>query len=171
MSFHTAWDKDGNAKPKKSSKKRKKSKRKKRTGCGNKNKSDVKADTTYVTPLDYCPDCAHKLDEKQGRADNGRIVEDIPPPTDKTTVFKELTESKWCKQCKKMVSSTSERALPGADIGLNAMIEMAYLWVMCALSFPKIKAFFIDFKTLKLSTSGISKIMIRLIPIITNNEL
>ena len=61
-----------------------------------------------------------------------------------------------------MVSSTSEKALPGSDIGLNAMIEMAYLWVMCALSFPKIRDLFINFKTLKLSTAGISRIMIRL---------
>ena len=69
-------------------------------------------------------------------------MEDIAPPAEKTTVFKEVTESKWCDQCKKMVSSTSEKALPGADIGLNAMIEMAYLWVMCALSFPKIQRSF-----------------------------
>ncbi len=156
------WDKDGNPKPKKRCKKKKKGKRKKRTGCGNKEKSNVTPDTTHLTPLDCCPDCGNKLDEKEGKVGSGRIVEDIPPPVEKTTVFKEVTEFKWCDQCKKMVSSTSERALPGSDIGLNTMTEMAYLWVMCALSFPKIRAFFIDFKTLKLSTSGISKIMIRL---------
>ena len=89
-------------------------------------------------------------------------MEDIAPPAEKTTVFKEVTESKWCDQCKKMVSSTSEKALPSADIGLNAMIEMAYLWVMCALSLPKIRALFIKLKTLRLSTTGISRIMIRL---------
>ena len=156
------WDKDGNPKPKKRCKKKKKSKRKKRTGCGNKEKYNTTPDTTHFTSLNCCPDCGNKLDEKKGRVDNGRIVEDIPPPAEKTTVFKEMTESKWCNQCKKMVSSTSEKALSGSDIGLNTMIEMAYLWVMCALSFPKIRAFFINFKTLKLSTSGISKIMIRL---------
>jgi transposase len=153
------WDKDGNPKPKK---RRKKNKREKRTGCGNVGKSDITPDEIHLTPLDCCPDCGNKLAEKEGRADSGRIVEDIPPPAEKTTVFEEVTESKWCDQCKRMVSSSSERALPGSDIGLNTMIEMAYLWVMCALSFPKIRAFFIDFKTLKLSTSGLSKIMIRL---------
>ena len=90
------------------------------------------------------------------------MVEDIPPPAEKSAIFKEVTESKWCDQCKKMVSSTSEKALPGSGIGLNAMIEMAYLWVMCALSFPKIRDLFINFKTLPLSTAGISRIMIRL---------
>jgi len=66
----------------------------------------------------------------------------------------------------KMVSSTSEKALPGSDIGLNAMIEMAYLWVMCALSLPKIRALFIDFKTLRPSTARISRIMIPLTTIL-----
>ena len=52
-------------------------------------------------------------------------MEDITPPAEKTTLSTEVTESKWCDRCKKMVSSTSEKALPGSDIGLNAMIEMA----------------------------------------------
>ncbi len=159
------WDKDGNPKPtpkrpKKKAKKRKK--RKKRDGCGNSPKSNLTPDETHFTPLESCPRCDKDLRDRKGRADSGRVVEDVPPPAEKTTVFKEVTESKWCDQCKKMVSSTSEKALPGSDIGLNAMIEMAYLWVMCALSFPKIRDFFVNFKTLTLSTAGISRIMIRL---------
>ncbi len=158
------WDKDGNPKPKTKGKgkKKKKEKKKKRAGCGNVRKSGIVADETHLTPLEACSCCHNDLSDKTGQADNGRIVEDIPPPAEKTTIFEEVTESKWCDQCKKMVSSTSEKALPGADIGLNAMIEMAYLWVMCALSFPKVRDFFINFKTLKLSTAGISRIMIRL---------
>jgi len=155
------WDKDGNPKPKKKGKNKKK-KRKKRTGCGNPGKSGLTPDETNFTPLSSCPCCDNDLSDRTGRVDSGRIVEDIPPPAEKTTVFKEVTESKWCDQCRKMVSSASEKALPGSGIGLNAMIEMAYLWVMCALSFPKIRDLFINFKTMKLSTAGISKIMIRL---------
>lgn len=153
------WDKDGNPKP---TTKGQKNNRRKRTGCGNLGKSCLTPDETCFIPLASCPGCGNDLDSRKGKADSGRIVEDIPPPAEKTRVFKEVTESKWCDQCKKMVSSTSEKALPGADIGLNAMIEMAYLWVMCALSFPKIRDLFINFKTLRLSTAGISKIMIRL---------
>lgn len=153
------WDKDGNPKPATKSQQKK---RKKRTGCGNLGKSGLTPDETHFIPLASCPCCGNDLGGRKGKADSGRMVEDIPPPAEKTTVFKEVTESKWCDQCKKMVSSTSEKALPGSDIGLNAMIEMAYLWVMCALSFPKIRALFINFKTLRLSTAGISKIMIRL---------
>jgi transposase len=153
------WDKDGNPKPATTGQKKK---RQKRTGCGNLGKSDLTPDETNFIPLTSCPDCGNDLSGRQGKADRGRLVEDISPPAEKTRVFKELTQSKWCEHCKKMVSSTSERALPGSDIGLNAMIEMAYLWVMCALSFPKIRHLFINFKTLRLSTAGISRIMIRL---------
>jgi len=153
------WDKDGNPKPKATGKKKK---RKKRPGCGNVGKSGLTPDKTKFTPLESCPCCNNDLSGKAGKTDSGRIVEDIAAPAEKTTVYKEVTESKWCEQCKKMVSSTSESALPGSDIGLNAMIEMAYLWVMCALSFPKIRDLFINFKTLRLSTAGISRIMIRL---------
>ena len=159
------WDKDGYPKPAPKSeqkKKYKKKRRKKRTGCGNRDKSGLPPDQTHFIPLVSCPDCGNDLSGRQGKANSGRTIEDTLPPAPKTTVIKVVTESKWCDQCKKMVSSTSEEALPGSDIGLNAMIEMAYLWVMCALPFPKIRAFFIHFKTLRLSTSGISKIMIRL---------
>ena len=153
------WDKDGNPKP---TTKDQKKKRKKRTGCGNLGKSGLTPDQTHFIPLSSCPGCGNDLDGRKGKADSGRLVEEIPPPAEKTRVFKEVTESKWCDQCKKMVSSTSEKALPGSDIGLNAMIKMSYLWVMCALSFPKIRDLFINFKTMRLSTAGISKIMIRL---------
>ena len=157
------WDKDGYPKPTtKGEKKKKKKRRKKTAGCGNQGKADLTSDQTHFNPLALCPDCGNDLSDRNGKADSGRLVEDIPAPVEKTTLFKEVTESKWCDQCQKMVSSTSEKALPGSDIGLNATIEMAYLWVMCALPFPKIRAFFIHFKTLRLSTSGISKSMIRL---------
>jgi len=153
------WDKDGNPTP---ATKGQKKKRKKRPGCGNPGKSGLRPDETHFIPLASCPCCGKDLGGMKGKADSGRIVEDIPSPAEKTTVFEEVTETKWCDQCKKMVSSTSEKALPGSDIGLNALIEMAYLWVMCALSFPKIRDLFINFKTLKMSTAGISRIMIRL---------
>jgi len=156
------WDKDGNPKPQENGKKKKKKKRKRRPGCGNAGKSGLAPGETNFTPLEACPDCGNPLGGRKGKADSGRIVEDITPPAEKTILSREVTESKWCNRCKKMVSSTSEKALPGSDIGLNTLIEMAYLWVMCALSLPKIRDLFIDFKTLTLSTAGISRIMIRL---------
>ena len=100
--------------------------------------------------------------QRPGSAKPGRIVEDINPPQAKTTVYKEVEQTKWCPGCKKMVCSKSERALPGSDIGLNATIEIAYLWVMSALPLAKIQALFKSFKALTISTAGISRMMIRL---------
>ena len=153
------WDKYGNPKPPKSRRKRK---RIRRPGCGNGRKSHVVPDETNDIPLDACPCCGTDLHERPGTKRLGRLVEDIAPPADKTTVSEEITQSKWCPQCKKMVSSRTERALPGSDIGLNATIEMAYLWVMSALSLPRIRDVVRSFQALKLSTAGISKMMIRL---------
>jgi transposase len=153
------WDKDGNPKPPNNRRKRK---CKKRPGCGNGRKSNVVPDETNDIPLDACPCCGTDLQDRQGTKRPGRIVEDIAPPAEKTTVSEEITQSKWCPKCKKMVSSKTERALPGSDIGLNATLEMAYLWVMSALSLPRIQDLVRSFRALNVSTAGISKMMIRL---------
>ena len=123
------WDKDGNPKPKTDKKQdqKKNGKRQKRDGCGNVKKSDLKPDETNHIPLDACPDCGMDLSDREGRKKQGRLVEDIEPPQQKTIVSEEIEESKWCPGCKKMVSSKTLKALPGSDIGLNATIEMAYL--------------------------------------------
>lgn len=152
------WDKDGNPTKKKKNKK----KRSKRPGCGNVRKTDLDPDEVNPIPLDSCPDCGLDLRTRKGSDKPGRIVEDIDPPQEKMTLSKEVEQLKWCPRCKKMVSSKTEKALPGSDIGLNATIEMAWLWVMSALSLPKIQALFQSFKASRISTAGISRIMIRL---------
>jgi len=157
------WDKDGNPKSSNKSKSNnKKRKRKKRPGCGNQSKWHLIPQETHYTDLKSCQHCGTDLSDKPGTPKSGRIVEDTQPPAEKTLVTLEIEESKWCPTCKKTVSSKTETALPGSDIGLNATIEMAYLWVMCALSTPNIAAFFKTFKTLTISTAGICKMMIRL---------
>jgi hypothetical protein len=77
------WDKDGNPMP---ATKGQKKKRKKRTGCGNLGKSGLTPDETHFIPLASCPCCGNGLGGWKGKADSGRMVEDIPPPAEKTTV-------------------------------------------------------------------------------------
>jgi transposase len=151
------WDKDGNLLRHRPRKRR----RGKRPGCGNRRKA-LPVDETHVIALTDCPQCGRDLRRRPGAARPGRIVEDIAPPPAKTTVSHEIEQTKWCPGCKKMVSSRTERALPGSDIGLNATIEIAWLWVMSALSLPKIQALCQSFRALSLSTAGISRMMIRL---------
>lgn len=157
------WDKDGNPLKQKANKSsNRKRKRAKRPACGNVRKTDLIPDEVNRIPLDACPDCGLDLRRRKGSDKPGRIIEDIDPPAEDTTLCKEIEQMKWCPRCKKMVFSKTEKALPGSDIGLNATIEMAWLWVMSALSLPRIQALFQSFKACRLSTAGISRIMIRL---------
>lgn len=155
------WDKEGNLIKGNHSKRKVKS-RKKKSGCGNKTKFSLTPNQSNFIELDACPDCGNSLKKKQGKQNPPRIVEDIVPPPVEPIILEEITESKWCECCKKMVSSKSENALPGSDIGLNSTIEIVHLSVMTSLSMPNIQAYFRDFKSFKVSTAGISKMMIRL---------
>jgi len=153
------WDKDGNPVTKKNNNKKK---RCKRPGCGNVKKTDLEPDEMNRIVLNSCPDCGLDLHGRKGTDKPGRIVEDIDPPQAKTKLSRQIEQLKWCPRCKKMVCSKTKAALPGSDIGLNATIEMAWLWVMSALSLAKIQDLFQSFKACRISTAGLSRIMIRL---------
>lgn len=151
------WDKDGNLKAKKKSQKRKK-----RKGCGNKKKIDIAPDVTNHNPLEQCPDCGKDLSKQEASEQPTRIVEDIIEPPEKTIVYEEIQERKWCSNCDKIVSSRTDKALPGSDIGLNTLILSAYFWVITSMSLPNIQRFLASFMKLTISTAGLSKLMIRL---------
>jgi len=153
------WDKDGNLKPKKKSRQKG---RKKRKGCGNKKKNNIVPDETNHNPLYQCPVCRKDLRYLKASETTSRIVEDIIEPPDETIISEEIQERKWCSTCRKMVSSKTEKALPGSDIGLNTLILAAYFWVITAMSLPNIQRYLASFMKLKISTSGLSQLMIRL---------
>ncbi len=137
------WDKDGYPVDKKRKGANKRKKRIKHPGCGNVSKADLVPDKVNRIPLTSCPEYGLDLRHRKGTDKGGRIiVEDIDPPAESTTITKEVEKMKWCPRCEKMVSSMIEKALPGSYIGLNPTIEIAWLWVMGALSLPKIQALF-----------------------------
>jgi transposase len=146
-------------------KKRRKKRRTGRVGAGNRQKPEP--DVVNVNPLNTCPECACDLTNRPVVEEVSRIVEDIPPIPEKTTVCEEIQERKWCPSCAKIVSSVSQAALPGSDIGLRALCLMAYFWVIPAISLPGIAAYLNNFFRLRLSTAGISRMMIRLANIMT----
>lgn len=143
--------------------KRKKRKRRRvgRKGAGNRAKS-VEPDVVNENPLSSCPNCHTDLTMHPVIETTSRIVEDIAPVPEKTVVSEEVQERKWCPNCNKIVSSSSEAALPRSDIGLRAVVLIAYLWVVSAISLPGIAAFLNSFFRLSLSTAGLSQMMIRL---------
>jgi len=143
----------------KNKKKRKKS-HAGRKGAGNRPKSIP--DIVRTNQLLYCPDCHTDLTSQSIIDTVERIIEDIPPIPEKTIVSKEIQERKWCPVCEKIVSSSSELALPKSDIGLRVLVLVAYLWVVSAISLPGISKYLNSFFHLLVSTSGLSKMMIRL---------
>jgi len=138
----------------------------KRNGAGNRPKKDLTADTYVHNELEQCPHCNTDLSHQMPVDTNTRVIEDIAPPAEKSVVTDETSDRKWCPTCKKIVSAASHLALDGSDIGLNAMVLMAWLWVVPALSLPNIVGYLSCFMRLTLSTSGTSKILIRLAKIL-----
>lgn len=141
-------------------KKKRKKQRCARKGAGNRPKAVP--DLVNENKLICCPTCQTDLTHQPVIETVSRIVEDIPPPPEKTTLSEEVQERKWCPTCEQVVSAVSETALPRSDIGLRALTLVAYLWVVSAISLPGIAAFLKSFFRLRLSTAGLSKMMIRL---------
>lgn len=152
------WEKDL---PKRGRKKQ----RKARPGAGNRPKPQP--DETHENPLMHCPHCDTDLSKQPVLDTPTRIVEDIAPPPEKTTVTKEIQQRKWCPTCRTVVSSQSELALPKSDIGLRANVLIAYLSVVLAMSLPGIVMYLRSFFRLSLSSAGISRLLIRIGTILT----
>jgi transposase len=140
--------------------KRRRTRQRARPGAGNRPKPEP--DVLNENPLLQCPDCGTDLRERPVLETPSRIVEDIAPPPEKTIVSKELQQRKWCPSCHAVVSSRSQRALPKSDIGLQASVLIAYLWVVVAISLPGIVAYLRAFFRLILSTAGVSRMLIRI---------
>jgi len=149
------WDKGASAKPK-----RCKRKRAGRPGAGNRPKPEP--ELSHENPLSECPECGTDLSERPVLETPTRIVEDIAPPPEKTIVSEEIQQRKWCPTCHKVVSSHCARALPKSDLGLQASVLIAYLWVVLAVSLPGIVAYLKSFFRLTVSTAGVSRMLIRI---------
>jgi len=141
----------------KDSKRKPSRKRKARKGSGNriKKRKPTKIERAKV---DKCGTCGKYLKNKPVLdSSNEHTVEDIPEPCEKTNIIKIEKEKKYCGGCQKVTTAKSERALPGADIGLNATVLICYLWTALCLPYTKIMDYLDSFYGLKLSTSGLSK--------------
>lgn len=159
------WDKANGADPDKPRRKRKLGGP--RPGSGNRSKPNPEPDRWVTNLLEQCPHCATGLTDQPPLDVNARIVEDIEPPSQKTVVTQEISQRKWCPTCQKIVAAKSQLALPGSDIGLHASVRIVYLWVVVALSLPNIQTYLSRFMRLGISTSGISKLLIRVATILT----
>jgi len=154
------WEKDAK-KEDKGKKKRKKKNKKPRKGAGNRIKNMVPNREETAT-VDTCDLCGKDLsDQAPLETTNERIIEDLPDPPEETVVTRVIQEKKYCDDCQEVTTAKSDLALPGADMGLNATVLVCYLWVALCLPYTKIREYLGTFFKLSISTSGLSRHVIR----------
>jgi transposase len=155
------WEKADSENENKKKNTGKKKKRKPRKGAGNRPKNK-KPNQETTASVEKCDLCGKDLSEQDClESSNERIIEDIPAPPEKTLVTLVKQEKKYCHDCKQVVTAKSDLALPRADIGLNATVLSCYLWVALCLPYTKIKEYLATFFGLSISTSGLSRHVIR----------
>ena len=155
------WEKGSGAGKDKGKKKPRGRKPKPRKGAGNrpKNQTPNREETATV---DQCDLCGKDLsDQKPLKSTNERIIEDIVAPPEETIVTLVTQQKKYCADCQEVTTAKSDLALPGADMGLNATVLVCYLWVALCLPYTKIKEYLKTFFNLSVSTSGLSRHVIR----------
>jgi hypothetical protein len=155
------WDKKGVGNDGKEKKNRKGRGKKPRKGAGNRPKN-LKPDRIEKATVDHCTLCGKDLSEQEPlETINSRIIEDIPDVVERPEVIKVEQEKKYCPDCKEVITAKSELALPNANIGLSSTILIVYLWVALCLPFTRIKDYLKTFFGKDISTSGLSRHVIR----------
>ena len=165
-SKQSEWEKGG---PQDEGEKKKRAKRRKpRKGAGNRPK-DLKANQEQTVTVKKCDLCGKDLSDKPPlESTNERIVEDIPEPPEEPVITLVTQQKKYCDDCRQVITAKTELALPGSDIGINATVLVCYLWISLCLPYTKIKEYLATFFHLEISTSGLSRHLIRVSKIMRN---
>ncbi len=146
---------DGNGKKKGRGKKRRK-------GSGSKPKKKM-ITKREKTKLDRCYKCGKDLSKKgELSSPTVRIIEDIPEVPVKLEVIEVEQQKKYCDNCQQVVTASTEFAVPRMNVGINTTITIVYLWIFACMSLSRISGYLNDFFNQSLSTSGISKHLIRI---------
>ena len=141
--------------------KRRKRGKKGRKGAGNRSKEKPisKQETAKV---EKCDKCGKDLSAAPVLpSSKTRIIEDMISLPQKTEVIAVLQEQKYCDNCRKVVTASTDLALPGADVGINTTVHLVYLWLSMCLPFTRIAAYLSTLFGQKLSTAGLSAHVIR----------
>ena len=134
--------------------------KKRRNGCGNKHKTKEPTTKTKAK-LESCTNCGKDLSTVVPlKASNTRIIEDISESSEPEVIEVEQ-EKKYCSDCQQVVTAKSELALPKSDIGLNLTILICYLWVSLGIPFTRLSKYLKDFFLFEITTSGLSRHVIR----------
>jgi transposase len=153
------WEKDN---PKKNNGKNKKGQnRRPRKGAGNRQK-ELKPNRNETATVEKCDLCGQDLSDKAPLdSTNERIIEDIPEPPEEHDITLVTQQKKYCSDCQQVITAKTDLALPGSDIGINATVLICYLWISLCLPYTKIKEYLGTFFHLEVSTSGLSRHLLR----------
>ncbi len=155
------WDEKGVGNDGKGKKKSNRRRKRGRKGAGNRPKN-LAPDRREKATVDGCSLCGKDLTDRPPlKSSNERIIEDIPDIVERPEVIQIEQEKKYCDDCKEVITAKSELALPKADIGLNSTVLICYLWVALCLPFTKIQDYLKTFFGKDISTSGLSRHVIR----------
>lgn len=128
-----------------------------RKGAGNKGKAKL-ITRTETAKVERCSICGKVLTEQPSlESENIRIIEDIPEIPLELEVIQVKQEKKYCNHCKKVITASSELALPKTDIGLNTTTAITYLWVALSLPYTRISAYLNTFFGQIISTAGLAR--------------
>jgi hypothetical protein len=155
------WEKGSQPGKGKGKKKRRKRNRRPRKGAGNRPKN-LKPSREETVDVDKCALCGKDLKGQEPlESINERIIEDIVDPPEETVVTQIIQQKKYCTDCQAVTTAKSDLALPRADMGLNATVLVCYLWVALCLPYTKIREYLGTFFKLSVSTSGLSRHVIK----------
>jgi len=127
-----------------------------RKGAGNRPK-DLIVTHTEQAKVERCDICGRDLSDQPAlESVNIRTIKDMPEIPIALRVIEVKQEKKYCRHCRKVVTASSELALPKSDIGINTTVSIIYLWVALCLPFTRISEYLKNFFGLKISTSGLS---------------
>ncbi len=132
-----------------------------RAGSGNKpkNKTVTRKETKKV---ERCLTCGKDLSTQPIlESKNTRLIEDIPSAPVALEVIEVAQEKVYCCNCKRVITASSHLALPKADIGLNTTVQIVYMWVSMGMPFTRMSVYLADFFGQGLSTTGLSKHVIK----------
>ena len=138
-----------------------------RKGSGNKAKNRS-ITHNEIAEVEKCAFCGKDLSQQSPvTSTNTRIIEDIPQMPVELNIIEVSQEKKYCSECQKVTTAKTDLALPKSDFGLNTTIATVYLWIASGLSFPRISSILNTFFGQQISTSGLSKHVIRISNIMT----
>jgi hypothetical protein len=134
-----------------------------RKGSGNQPKkkgNDISQ--SIVLEVESCTKCGKDLRKSRILPSvNSRQIVDIPAPIEKVEIIEVHQCKKYCSDCQTVSTAKTGLALPNSDIGLNTVVKVIFLWLSMSLPYTRIQSYLETFFALRISTSGLSAMVIR----------